>query len=309
MMASEGIIPPPHFQPPRKRTPEGTASHKNDSGKKKTKVRSKFGQSSKGIDVIVVRDNEFSQSESGTSPGTPISPISQEHIRLGKLTPDECRSDVGGQSDAISETVSASSNENYLTMSGTIRRGKKSVESIDVKLQLSREELDKLEASIVAKSSPDNDDCFFGISKGLHVFILSLFCLPFVIIVSSGYSFYFGTVTWYNIVIYFNEEKSLLHKVLLPPFLILFYPFYIIFATVGLGLYSAAVQVSWYYDSWKIEIQDLEKGFYGWLCLQMGLVSCAPYEVVIIEKNDVENLQECKKTESTIDMKISDTAL
>lgn len=280
MAAMECVsVVPPQFQPPRKR-------EMGDPSKKRTKARSKFGQNAKGIDVVVLRDT------GGTLERSPQTPTSPEP-----------------SNDVIASEVAScsSSTDNCLTMTGTIRRGKKSVESIDVKLQLSREELDRLEASITVKSLPDDDDCFFGLSKGLHVFVLSLFCLPFVVVASSGYSFYFGTVTWYNILVYISEERTILHKVFLSPLLILFFPFYIISATLGLGIYSAAIQVSWYYDSWKIEIQDFEKGFYGWMCLQLGLVSCAPYEVVVLEKNVENHLLGPSVSKSN--NKISDTVL
>ncbi|CAM1295037.1 TMEM169 (predicted) [Pycnogonum litorale] len=291
---------PPAFQPPRKRQTDGSSSRHHDSShKKKTKVRSKFGESSRGVDVVVIPDIEMDSLKRDKSPS--VTPTSTSRS-LEKQPKCESVADDANRVEVIS-VISGNSNENCLTMTGTIRRGRKSVESIDVKLNLSKEELDKIEATIVAKNSPEDDDCFFGIRKGIHVFLLSLVCLPFVLILTLFYSFYFGTMTWYNVLLYYNEERTVLHKVFVSPLLILLFPFYIICVTLCLGIYAATVQLSWYYDNWKMEILDVEKGFYGWLCLQFGLTTCAPYEVVILEKNDVS---ECPTSANPVKSKSSD---
>lgn len=71
-------------------------------------------------------------------------------------------------------------------------------------------------------------------------------------------------------------------RILISPFLILFYPFLIVLLSFGLGLYAAVIQISWLWDSWIKEITDFEKGFYGWLCNALDLSECSPYQVVVL---------------------------
>lgn len=170
--------------------------------------------------------------------------------------------------------------EKCVTMTGTIKRGKKAGQNLNVKLNISREELELLDADMVAKHQQSWLVC--GLTKGPHIMLLSLLCLPFVAIVSAIYSFYIGTLMWYNVFIYVSEETSILWRIILSPFLILLYPFIIFIFTVGLGLYGGIVQVSWLLDSWQKEITDWEKGFYGWLCSIIHLEDCSPYEVVVL---------------------------
>lgn len=192
----------------------------------------------------------------------------------------------------------------YVTMTGTVKRGRKKGQTMDMKVQMSREELDELEHSIISHQMEDESRCFFGARKGPHVLILSFILIPFVFLLSSGYSFYMGTMTWYNMLVFFSENKNILHKIFFSPLLIICYPFLIAVSTIGLGAYAAVVQVSWHFDGWRREIQDWEKGFYGWLCCILHLEDCAPYEVVILTEvlpsNDAEK---CKKSY------IADTAL
>ncbi|KAG8184977.1 hypothetical protein JTE90_013847 [Oedothorax gibbosus] len=170
----------------------------------------------------------------------------------------------------------------FVTMTGTVKRGRKKGQTMDMKVEMSREELDELEQSILSQQIEDDDRCFFGVRKGPHVLSLSLILVPIVLLLSSGYSFYMGTMTWYNILVYFSEKKTIFHKIFISPFLIISYPFLITLSTVGLGIYAAIVQISWHFDNWRREIQDWEKGFYGWLCGILNLEDCSPYEVVIL---------------------------
>lgn len=170
----------------------------------------------------------------------------------------------------------------FVTMVGTVKRGRKKGQTMDMKVQMSREELDELEHSIISHQLEDDDRCFFGYRKGPHVLTMSVILVPFVLCLSAGYSFYMGTMTWYNILVYFSEKKPIFQKMFACPLLIISYPFLITVLTVGLGIYAAIVQISWHYDNWKREIQDWEKGFYGWLCGVLDLEDCSPYEVVIL---------------------------
>lgn len=173
-----------------------------------------------------------------------------------------------------------SMDSNCLTMTGTIKRGRKKGHSMDLQVNISRDELEKIIGTEAKKK--DEPCCVCNLKSGLHVFALSLICMPFVFVVSSVYSFYIGTLTWYNMFTYFTEERSYFHKLFLSPLIILLYPFMIILCTFGLGLYAAVVQLNIKFATWWNEIGDVEKGFYGWLCNFLQLSECAPYEVVIL---------------------------
>lgn len=189
-------------------------------------------------------------------------------------------------SDSVADNSGVSgSTDGCLTMTGTIKRGKKAGQSVDVRLNMSREELEVLEAVIAAKrrnSTSPSSWFTCGPRKGPHITMWTALCLPFAVAVSGIYSFYLGTITWYNVFTYYTEEKPILCRILVSPFLILLYPFLIVIFTVGLGLYAGIVQISWFLDSWYKEITDLEKGFYGWLCAALKHEDCSPYEVVVL---------------------------
>lgn len=175
--------------------------------------------------------------------------------------------------------------DSYLTMTGTIKRGKQKGQSLDIQLNISREELEKINAVALATVEQVNHKhlcCICTLTTGLHILILSIICLPFVTLVTSIYSFYIGTLTWYNMFSYFNEEKSYIYKFFMSPLLILAYPLVILLCTIGLGFYAGFIQISLRLTSWLNEICDMEKGFYGWLCGFLRLSDCSPYEVIIL---------------------------
>ncbi|XP_049829924.1 uncharacterized protein LOC126269112 [Schistocerca gregaria] len=179
----------------------------------------------------------------------------------------------------------SNSTDGCLTVTGTIKRGKKAGQCVDIRLNMSREELEHLEANITAKKSSSSSASTWlscGIKSGPHIMLITVLILPLVSLVSGAYSFYIGTITWYNIFTYYTEEKPTFCRVLVSPILILLYPFLIVIFTLGLGIYAGFVQLSWFYDSWYKEITDLEKGFYGWLCAVLRHEECSPYEVVIL---------------------------
>lgn len=179
-------------------------------------------------------------------------------------------------------SLTENSKDSYLTMTGTIKRGKKKGQNVDVKLNISREELEIIEAAIVAEEYNKMDISKCSVYNGLHVFLFSLICIPFIACISAMYSFYMGTMTWYNIFSHVTENLSCIKKVLLSPIVILSYPFLIVIFTVGLGLYAGIVQLTFSGANWWKDVCDFEKGFYGWLCSSLGMSECSPYEVVVL---------------------------
>uniref|UniRef100_A0A8W7PUL5 Transmembrane protein 169 n=1 Tax=Anopheles coluzzii TaxID=1518534 RepID=A0A8W7PUL5_ANOCL len=143
------------------------------------------------------------------------------------------------------------------------------------------EQISKQALAVHGESSRSEQSCC-TLRTGVHILLLSLVCLPFVTLTTGIYSFYMGTVTWYNMFTYFNEERSYCHKLLMSPLLILAYPLGIVLCTVGLALYAGIRQISFHFRAWLNEIADIEKGFYGWLCSFLHLSDCSPYEVVIL---------------------------
>lgn len=176
--------------------------------------------------------------------------------------------------------------DNYLTMTGTIKRGKKKGQLLDVQLNISRDELEKINTAAILMQQEHEESrkscCMCSLTSGMHILLLSLLSLPFVVIITSIYAFYMGTITWYNMFTYFNEEKSYLHKLIMSPLLVIAYPIGIVLCTIGLSIYSGIVQISTKFVKWSNEIADIEKGFYGWLCNFLHLSDCSPYEVVIL---------------------------
>lgn len=201
---------------------------------------------------------------------------------------DDIEEDTNAETTALRRTSDNSDSlienslvsDSYLTLSGTIKRGKKKVQNVEVILNMSREELEILEANLAEEEKKFK--CKDGSKNGIHILLWSIFCLPFSFIASMVYSFYIGTITWYNIFTLYSERKPLGYRILVPPVLILMYPFFIVTCSVGLGLFAGVRQISWRWDSWRKEFADLEKGFFGWFCNSVDLSECSPYEVVVL---------------------------
>lgn len=179
-------------------------------------------------------------------------------------------------------SLTDNSKDGYLTMTGTIKRGKKKGQNVDVKLNISREELEIIEAAIVAEEYNKMDISKCSIYNGPHIFLFSLICIPIVTCISALYSFYMGTLAWYNIFTHVTEELNCIKKALFTPIIILSYPFLIVVFTIGLGLYAGIVQLTFSGANWWKDVCDFEKGFYGWLCNTLGMSECSPYEVVVL---------------------------
>ncbi|OWF40599.1 transmembrane protein 169-like [Mizuhopecten yessoensis] len=143
----------------------------------------------------------------------------------------------------------------------------------------------EMEPMHLPSSNNENDEEsseFIGKKSGPHVVLFSVICIPAAFIASMCVAFYYGASSWYNLYIYFSEEKSIWHKVSICPVLILTFPFTVGLSSIGVAFFAAFVQLSWFYLSWHAEFLDFEKGFYGWLCNKIGLPQCCPYELIIL---------------------------
>lgn len=219
------------------------------------------------------------KSASGVQSSVGISVLPSERSTMRpELTPDE-RLVLNLPS---SDVVNGSCQDNYVTLTGTIKRGHKKNQVVEVELKLTQAELDQMNKStITVDDKEDGAKC--GLRKGLHILLLTVLFFPFALISSLAVCFYVGTMCWYNIYLNLSEERTIWHKAFLCPLLILFYPVLIILSAFGIGLYAAVIQISWFLSSWLKEIKDFDKGFYGWLCSKLRIPECAPYEVVILD--------------------------
>lgn len=180
----------------------------------------------------------------------------------------------------------------YVTLTGTITRGKKKGQVVDIHLTLTEKEIrdlakskERLDAECEAGEGSKRA-CGFGVCQGPHVVLWSLSCAPVIFLLSFITSFYYGTLTWYNVFLVYNEERTFWHKITICPFLIIFYPMLIMPMALSLALYSAVVQVSWAFSEWWQAVRDLEKGFCGWACGKLGLEDCSPYSIVELLDSD-----------------------
>lgn len=181
----------------------------------------------------------------------------------------------------------------YVTLTGTITRGKKKGQLVDIHVTLTQRELrdmarskERLDAECQAGEDGHKRSCGLGVCQGPHVVLWSLSCAPVVFLLSFVTSFYYGTLTWYNVFLVYNEERTFWHKITVCPFLIVFYPMLIMAVAVSLALYSAVAQVSWVASEWWLSVRDLEKGFCGWACGKLGLEDCSPYSIIELLESD-----------------------
>ncbi|XP_062907563.1 transmembrane protein 169 [Mobula hypostoma] len=177
----------------------------------------------------------------------------------------------------------------YVTLTGTITRGKKKGQMVDIHVTLTEKELQELAKS---KETPQQQEdrkkqpCQIGLYSGPHVVFWSLLCTPVVFLLSFVVSFYYGTITWYNIFLVYNEERTFWHKITVCPFLIVFYPVLIVAISLSISIYTAVTQISWSFAEWWLSVRDLEKGFCGWLSGKLGLEDCSPYSIVELLESD-----------------------
>ncbi|XP_067843029.1 transmembrane protein 169-like [Heptranchias perlo] len=177
----------------------------------------------------------------------------------------------------------------YVTLTGTITRGKKKGQMVDIHVTLTEKELQELAKSKEPPQSEEESEkkaCDVALHRGPHVVLWSMLCTPVVFVLSFVMSFYYGTITWYNIFLVYNEERTFWHKITICPFLIIFYPVLIVIVSVSLGLYTTVTQISWSLGEWWQAVRDLEKGFCGWLAGKLGLEDCSPYSIVELLDSD-----------------------
>lgn len=142
-------------------------------------------------------------------------------------------------------------------------------------------EVDSLQSPMTGENKNESRP-IISTKSGLHIALFSVICLPAAFVASLCVSFYYGASAWYNLYLYFSEEKTIWHKVFICPVLILTFPFTVGFSSVGVAVFAAFVQISWFYSSWRAEFLDFDKGFYGWLCNKLGLPQCCPYELITV---------------------------
>ncbi|XP_007908296.1 transmembrane protein 169 [Callorhinchus milii] len=177
----------------------------------------------------------------------------------------------------------------YVTLTGTITRGKKKGQMVDIHVTLTEKELQELakcKEPPRSKEESERKPCDVGPRRGPHVVLWSLLCAPVIFVLSFVMSFYYGTIAWYNIFLVYNEERTFWHKVTVCPLLIILYPVLIVATSASLGLYTMVTQVSWSLGEWWQAVRDLEKGFCGWLCSKLGLEDCSPYSIVELLDSD-----------------------
>ena len=208
-----------------------------------------------------------------------------EDLDIRDTSTPETTKEIKHSEKMLSTTMLPEAANNYLTLTGTIRRSKKSGQKeTDVQITIRKEDLIEMKSNQdISKSFETSARLkFFSIIQGIFTLILTVLCIPFVFIVSSFYSFYLGTITWHNVFSIYSEEENFFYRITVSPLLMLIYPIYIIFCTLSVGVYSAFIQVQCNFSRWLKEIQDLEKGFYGWLCRVLSIEDCCPYELVIL---------------------------
>ncbi|KAM4626549.1 transmembrane protein 169 [Discoglossus pictus] len=177
----------------------------------------------------------------------------------------------------------------YVTLTGTITRGKKKGQMVDIHVTLTEKELQELARSKEPLQEDTNDGkktCSVALDRGPHVLLWTILCLPVVFVLSFVLSFYYVTITWYNIFLVYNEERTFWHKITFCPFLIIFYPIIIVAVSLSIGLYTAVTQVSWSFGEWWHAVRDMEKGFCGWISSKLGMEDCSPYSIVELLDSD-----------------------
>ena len=188
--------------------------------------------------------------------------------------------------DAAEQNDAKEPVDNYLTLTGTIKRSKKSSKkTTDVQVTIKKEDLKEIEVMVgvdEGQDPPDSHHCCCSFVRSVFTFLWTVLVAPFVLVVAFIYSFYLGTIAWYNVFLLFSEDDNFFYRIAISPILILIYPIYVILCSLVLGFYASYVQITCSFNVWSKEVRDLEKGFYGWLCRRLSVEECSPYEEVIL---------------------------
>lgn len=158
------------------------------------------------------------------------------------------------------------------------------ISSTQVQIELTENEFLRLTSREPESKGDHKYEC--GRAQGPHIILWSLLCIPVALVISACVSFYNGSVMWYNVVTYFSEEKSFIHKLTVCPLVILSFPLTVGLSAIGVAVTAAIMQVSWSWHWWWAEICDGEKGFYGWVCNKVRLPTCSPYQVVVLNETN-----------------------
>ena len=141
-------------------------------------------------------------------------------FRSSKSSSKRCSSSTKTNMDVHNSlpslSLSSTNNKNYLTMTGTIKRGKNLPEkSLDIQLSVTPDHLTKLEKRVHDKY---HDRCFCGLRRGPHVFLVSLLSIPFMLI----YRYFFFKKT---MCIFWTPKKLYNWKIFVYFFPVHFKPF------------------------------------------------------------------------------------
>ena len=153
-----------------------------------------FSEKSAEEDIEVISNSDEIYTALLTPPGedhyqelkpsemTPIRVIVQETQKIRET--DNLPTSRGrcSPSTSLASLNSNNKSSNYLTMTGTIKRGKYPEKNIDIQLSVTPDHLSKLEKRVHDKY---HDRCFCGLRRGPHVFLISLLSIPFMLIYSA----------------------------------------------------------------------------------------------------------------------------
>lgn len=150
-----------------------------------------YSEAAQADDIEVISNTEEIYTALLTPPGE-----SEDHYQELNPTPSNLQTPVRvivqkieqkySNNETAVSLASLNSNDikssNYLTMTGTIKRGRYPEKNIDIQLSVTPDHLSKLEKRVQLKY---HDRCFCGLRRGPHVFLISLLSIPFMLMYSA----------------------------------------------------------------------------------------------------------------------------